>query len=143
MIAVDTNILIYGHRSEFPEHEAARELLASLADGHQLWAVPVFCLAEFLRVVTHPAILKPPSNLSAATHALEALLDSASVRVLTPGDRFPGLLLQTATEGATTGNLVFDAQIVAVCREQGVETICTNDRDFAKFPGIKVQRLTA
>ncbi len=88
MIAVDTNILIYAHRAEFPEHVAARKLLADLAEGPELWALPVFCLGEFLRVVTHPAILKPPSDLPAAKRSLEALLDSPSVRVLSPGDRF-------------------------------------------------------
>ena len=38
--------------------------------------------------------------------------------------------------------MVFDAQIVAVCREHGVDTILTQDRDFRRFPGINVQRLS-
>jgi toxin-antitoxin system PIN domain toxin len=143
LIAVDTNLLIYAHRDEFSEHAAARKLLTDLREGPDLWALPVFCLAEFLRVVTHPKILKPPSGLTQAASALEALLDSPSVRVLTPGERFPALLLQAVAESAATGNLVFDAQVVAVCREQGVDTICTNDRDFARFPRIKVRRLTS
>ena len=140
MIAVDTNILIYAHRAEFPEHAAARKLLAGLAGGSDLWALPVFCLGEFLRVVTHPAILKPPSDLPVAKRSLEALLDSPSVRVLSPGDRFPQLLLQT--DAKATGNLVFDAQIAAVCRENGVETIWSNDRDLLRFPGLKPRSLS-
>ena len=142
MIAVDTNILIYAHRSEFAEHQAARKLLTNLAEGSELWALPVFCLGEFLRVVTHPAILKPPSDLPAARISLEALLESPSLRVLMPGDRFPALLLDTVAGARVTGNLVFDAQIAAVCREHGVETIWSNDRDFARFDGIKARPLT-
>jgi toxin-antitoxin system PIN domain toxin len=142
VVAADTNILVYAHRSEFEEHRAARALLASLAEGSDLWGLPVFCLGEFLRVVTHPAVLKPPSDLSAARRSLEALLSSPSLHVLTPGDRYPELLLQTVAEAGATGNLVFDAQIAAVCREQGVETLYSNDRDFARFKGIKVRRLT-
>ena len=142
MIAVDTNILIYAHRSGFPEHRAARNLINRLAEGSELWGVPVFCLAEFLRVITHPDVLKPPTGLKQATGSLEVLLDSPSLRVLSPGEHFPAFFLRTVTEAKATGNLIFDAQIVAVCREQGIETICTNDRDFARFPGIKVQRLT-
>lgn len=141
MIAVDTNILIYAHRAEFPEHAAARRLLAGMAEGSELWALPVFCLGEFLRVVTHPAILKPPSDMPAARRSLEALLDSPSVRVLSPGDRFPQLLLQTVADAKATGNLVFDAQIVAVCRENGVETIWSNDRDLLRFPTAKARSL--
>jgi predicted nucleic acid-binding protein len=30
------------------------------------------------------------------------------------------------------GNLVYDAQIAAVCREHGVTEILTNDRDFER-----------
>ena len=36
------------------------------------------------------------------------------------------------------GNLVLDAQIVAVCREEGASRILTSDRDFARFPGIEI-----
>jgi len=92
--------------------------------------------------VTHPAILKPPSDLPAARRSLEALLESPSVRVLSPGDRFPQLLLQTVADAKATGNLVFDAQIVAVCRENGVETIWSNDRDLLRFPGLKPRSLS-
>lgn len=142
MIAVDTNILIYAHRAEFPEHASARKLLAGLAEGAELWALPVFCLGEFLRVVTHPAILKPPSDLSAAKRSLEALLDSPSVRILSPGDRFPQMLLHTVADAKATGNLVFDAQIVALCRENGVDTIWSNDRDLLRFRGMKARQVS-
>lgn len=39
------------------------------------------------------------------------------------------------------GNLVFDAQIVAVCREAGISALLTEDRDFARFQGFPVQQL--
>ena len=136
MTAVDTNVLVYAHRREFPQHEAARRLLSQLADGDALWAIPVFCLGEFLRVVTHRAILKPPSSLDEATQALDALLASPSLRVLVPGDRYPALLLQTVRQSHVSGNLVFDAQIAALCLEHGVRALLSNDRDFSLFPDI-------
>jgi predicted nucleic acid-binding protein len=37
------------------------------------------------------------------------------------------------------GNLVPDAHLVALMRQHGVSTIWSHDRDFLKFPGIKVQ----
>ncbi len=33
MIAVDTNVLIYAHRSDAPEHQAARIALSRLAQS--------------------------------------------------------------------------------------------------------------
>jgi len=142
MIALDTNILVYAHRQEFPEHEAARRLLFELAEGPDLWGLPVFCIGEFLRVVTHPRLLTPPSPLAVATGDLELLLESGSVRVLAPGERFASLLLEVVREAKATGNLIFDAQIVALCREHGVETLLTDDRDLLRFPAIRVRPLT-
>ena len=37
------------------------------------------------------------------------------------------------------GDLVFDAQIAAVCLEHGAATILTEDRDFHRFSGITVK----
>ncbi|MDE3153817.1 MAG: PIN domain-containing protein [Acidobacteriota bacterium] len=142
MVAVDTNVLVYAHRREFAEHDRARATLSRLADGDALWALPVFCLGEFLRVVTHHAILRPPSSLDQATQAIDALLASPSLRVLTPGERFPSLLAHTVRESGVTGNLVFDAQIAAVCLEHGVHTVISNDRDLSRFAGISRQALT-
>jgi predicted nucleic acid-binding protein len=33
MIALDTNLLVYAHRSETPFHAAAAKLVAALAEG--------------------------------------------------------------------------------------------------------------
>lgn len=41
------------------------------------------------------------------------------------------------------GGLVTDAVIVALCREYGVDTLLSNDRDFHRFPGIKLEPLDA
>ena len=141
MIAVDTNVLVYAHRGEFSQHERARGLLAELADGDALWAIPVFCLGEFLRVVTHPSILKPPTRTAEAVRAIEALLHSPSLRLLVPGERYQRLLLDLVTTSRVSGNLVFDAQIAASCLEHGVRTLVSNDRDFSRFPEIQLQPL--
>ncbi|MGH3901805.1 MAG: hypothetical protein ACRDTA_26825 [Pseudonocardiaceae bacterium] len=39
------------------------------------------------------------------------------------------------------GGLVAGAVIVALCREHGVDTVLSNDRDFDRFPDIRVTRL--
>lgn len=140
MIAIDTNVLVYAHLEELPQHKEARARLNSLAEGQALWAIPVFCLTEFLRVVTHPRIFQPPYSPDEACNAIQRVLESPSLRVLTPGDRFPGLLCEAITQARASGNLVFDAQIVAVCREAGVSVFLTADGDFARFTNFRVER---
>ena len=46
-----------------------------------------------------------------------------------------------ARQADSRGNLMFDAQIGALCREHGIGTILTNDRDFARFEPLQVRRL--
>lgn len=138
---MDTNILVYAHREEFGRHRAARTALKKLAEGPPAWALPVFVLGEFLRVVTHPRILDPPSSESEAIEAIEALLGSPSARVLSPGPRFWAVLRDLVTEAGARGNLAADAQIAAVCLEHGVGEILTEDRDFRRFQGIATRRL--
>lgn len=103
--------------------------------------MPVFVLAEFVRLVTHPLVLRPPSPVEMAIASLDALVARSNVVLLNPGDRFWEFLRDTVIEGRANGNLAFDAQIAAVCREHGVAEILTEDRDFARFGGIKVRRL--
>lgn len=132
MKAVDTNVLIYAHRGGLPQHAAAKALLIELAEGHERWAIPVFCLVEFLRVVTHPKFI-PMFTIDEAVDAVGRLLVSPSLEILFPGDRFLALLFEAMADAKATGNLVFDAQIVALCREAGVRELMTEDRDFRRF----------
>ncbi|MGH2714259.1 MAG: TA system VapC family ribonuclease toxin [Thermoleophilaceae bacterium] len=140
MIAVDTNILVYAHRSEFPQHEAARTAIQELAEGAAAWALPVFVLGEFLRIATHLRVLEPPSDERVVVAVLDHLLESPTVRVLSPGERYWDLLRETVLSGVR-GNAVHDAAIAAVCLEAGATEVLTEDRDFDRFAGITVRRL--
>jgi hypothetical protein len=136
MIAVDTNVLVYAHRTDTARHERAQRWLRNLAEGTIPWALPVFCIGEFVRIATHRRVFDPPSTILQALEAIDALLDSPSVRLLAPTPlRWP-LLRETIRMGETSGNLAFDAEIAAVCREHGVERILTEDRDFGRFPSL-------
>ncbi len=115
--------------------------LTQLAEGAAAWALPVFVIGEFLRVVTHPRILDPPSRETDAVQAIDGLLESPSLRILSPGARYWDLLREAVTEAGARGNLMLDAEIVAVCREHGAAAILTEDRDFRRFSGISVRRL--
>jgi toxin-antitoxin system PIN domain toxin len=141
VIAVDTNVLVYAHREELPQHRRARAKLVELAEAPARWAIPVFCLGEFLRVVTHPRLFDPPHELDDACEALARVLRSPSLVVLTPAERFWDLLDRAVREARAIGNLVFDAQIVALCRESGVSALLTEDRDFDRFREFRTVRL--
>ena len=141
MIAVDTNVLVHAHRKDSPKHGAAHARVVALAEAPSRWAIPVFCLGEFLRVVTHPRLFHSPHSADEACEALSRLLASPSVTVLRPGADYSALFVAAVREANAVGNLVFDAQIVALCREAGVSQLVTEDRDFDRFKGLNVGRI--
>jgi toxin-antitoxin system PIN domain toxin len=141
VIAVDTNILVYAHREELPQHRSARAEITKLAEGHAPWGIPVFCIGEFIRVVTHPKLFDPPYTGAEACEAMANVLESPSLHVLCPGPGYPSLFMEAVRQANAIGNLVFDAQIVAVCRESGVSRLLTEDRDFARFHGFETRAL--
>ena len=143
MIAVDTNVLVHAHREESPKHTAAHARIVGLAESRSRWGIPVFCLGEFVRVVSHPRLFDPPYSAHEACDALARLLASPSLTVLYPGADYPTLLAEAIREANAIGNLVFDAQIVALCRESGVSRLLTEDRDFDRFTGLATEGLGA
>jgi toxin-antitoxin system PIN domain toxin len=143
VIALDTNILIYADREDSALHAAALRAVRLLAEGDEAWAIPVFCVGEFLRVVSHDRLFDPPTPVVDAIDSVDSLLASPSARLLTPGDRYLRLLRSLIEESAVQGNLVFDAQIAAVCLEHGATILLTEDRDFTRFRRLKPLTLEA
>lgn len=138
MIALDTNLLVYARRAEAPGHTEAQRLLESLAQGPRPWALAWPCIYEFLRVVTHPRVFDPPTDLETAVEDLESLLASPSLVLLGEGPSHLASMRHALFSARATGNLVHDAHIAALLMEHGVRELWTADRDFARFTGLKV-----
>lgn len=51
MIVIDTNILVYAHRSTTPEHESAKRALERAAAAPDGWGITLTNLMEFWSIV--------------------------------------------------------------------------------------------
>ena len=138
MIAVDTNILVFAHRADSEWRPAARAAMASLAEGPSAWAIPWPCLHEFLAIVTHPRIYRPPTPLARAIDQFEAWRESPGLVCLGETEGYWDTLRRTLASGRVAGAVVHDARIAALCLEHRVETLWTHDRDFSRFPSLTV-----
>ena len=138
MIALDTNLLVYADRADLPQHDRSRKVLEDLANGVEPCGLPVFALVEYVRVVTHPRLFGQPTRLDDALANVNALLAVPPFSILLPGERFWELFDRISKEGDARGNLAFDAQIAAVSLEHRVSELWSADRDFARFPGLRV-----
>jgi len=139
VIAVDSNLLVYAHREDSPWHEAAYTRLAGLAEGRQTWAIPWPCLHEFLAIVTHPRIYDPPTPLDRAVEQVDAWLESPSLVLLAESEEHWAQLSSLLRAGRISGPKVHDARVAAICLQHGATELWTIDRDFSRFPGLKVR----
>jgi toxin-antitoxin system PIN domain toxin len=136
LIAVDTNLLVYAHRTDSEWHEQAAARVRELAEARSSWALPWPCIHEFLAIATHPRIWDPPTPTEAALDQVEAWLESPSVVLLAEGPEHWNELLGQIEAGRIAGPRVHDARIAALCLAHGVRELWTADRDFSRFPSL-------
>jgi len=139
VIAVDTNVLVYAHREDAEWHEAAYAAVARLAEGGAPWSIPAPCLHEFLAIATHPKIYRPPTSLTRALDQLDAWLESPSLVILAETDGYWARLRALLVASRAMGGQMHDARIAALCLHHGVAELWSADRDFGRFPGLKVR----
>jgi len=145
MFVVDTNVLVYAADESAPEHARCRALVETWRRRNGAWYLTWGICYEFLRVVTHPRVMRQPWTMDAAVRFLTALQESASLSVLVPTDRHARVLAEVAAEvPGLSGNIVHDTQTAVLMREHGIRRICTRDTDFHRFPFLEpVDPLTA
>jgi toxin-antitoxin system PIN domain toxin len=138
MIAVDTNILVYAHREDSSWHAKAVSVVRELAEGRTAWAIAWPCLHEFLAIVTHPRIYKPPTPLEKAIDQVEAWLESPRLVLLSEAHDYWGVLRRSIESGRVGGPKIHDARVAALCQHHGVRVLWTADRDFSRFKELAV-----
>jgi toxin-antitoxin system PIN domain toxin len=139
VIAVDTNLLVYAHRTDAAFHQPARAALEALALGRAAWAIPWPCVHEFISVVTHPRIFRTPTPVELALSQMQALAGLPQVVMLSEDDEYLDRLAAVAVPARTQGGAIHDARIAALCLHHGVTQLWSADRDFTRFPDLPVR----
>jgi uncharacterized protein len=135
MKLLDVNVFVYAHREDAPQHSAYRFWLQELLVGHEPFAVADLVLSGFLRVVTHPKIFDPPTDLELALRFVEVVRQSADRVLVAPGPKHWSIFARLVRESGCRGNLIPDAFLAAIAIESGCTWI-TTDRDYSRFKGL-------
>ena len=139
MIVVDTNILVYAADVDSPWHAKARGWIEKRRGQPDAWYVTWPILYEFMRVTTHPRVMRKPWTAPDAWTFVAALLMSPGLGVLSATDRHAAVAAQVIGELPwLAGNLIHDAHTAILMREHGLTRICTRDADFHRFPFLEV-----
>ena len=139
MIAIDTNLLIYAHRSGLAEHRAAKRALQKASEDARGWGIPFPCIAEFWSVVTHPESAGGGSAPSKARDFLRALVPEAGAKVWTPSEGCWERVTSLAVNLGVRGPRVFDLQIALTAYDNGATEIWTHDRGFLTVAGMALR----
>jgi uncharacterized protein len=139
VFVVDANVLVYAADVSAPEHSRCRALLERWRAQQGAWYLTWGNCYEFLRVVTHPRVLRQPWTSREAHEFLTVLLQSPGLAMLAPTDRHAAVLAQVVADvPMIAGNLWHDAETAVLMREHGIRRICTRDTDFARFPFVEI-----
>ena len=142
MIVVDANILLYAYDRSSPRHDSARTWLEAAMDGSDELRFGLVTLLAFLRISTNPAVFHRPLRSSQAIAIVTSLLSGRSVGIATPSDRHWRILDELANKGQARGPMLMDAHVAALAMEHGA-SLATTDRNFARFPGLRLIDPTA
>jgi toxin-antitoxin system PIN domain toxin len=139
VLVVDTNVLVYSADADSQFHAACRVWLDRRRPRPDAWYTTWSIIYEFLRVTTHPRVMRRPWSTTAAWEFVTALLASPGLGVLIPTQRHADVASEVLAElPHLAGNLLHDAHTAILMREHGIREICTRDTDFNQFPFLKV-----
>jgi toxin-antitoxin system PIN domain toxin len=133
----DANILLYAYDSDSAHHAICRSWLEDAFNSEEVVVLPWQTLLAFLRISTNSRATKKPLQSAEACKIVSSWLDQANVSVIGAGERFWELLQDQIREARITGPLVTDAALAALTLENGA-TLCSVDRDFRRFRGLKL-----
>jgi len=94
-------------------------------------------ILAFLRISTNPGLSGRPLRMEEASGVVDDWLRQPNVGILTPGERHWEILRGLLKTAQVRGALTSDAHLAALAIEHGA-TLCTCDRDFTRFPGLRV-----
>ena len=139
MFVVDTNVFVYASDADAPAHNRCLQLLEEWRRQRSAWYTTWGVLYEFLRITTHPRVLRSPWNATKSWSFVQAMLASTTLSVLVETDRHADVAGQVLQEVPQLGgNVVHDAHTAILMREHGIRRIYTRDTDFHRFPFLEV-----
>jgi len=135
VIIPDINLLLYAHNPHAPQHPQAVAWWRAVMNGEELVGLPPEVIFGFLRIATHPRLGAAAVSFRAAERVVRPWLERPQVRVLQPPpdhvDRVLKLMIAVKGQGALMSDAVLAAYALGMRA-----TLCSNDTDFARFPGL-------
>lgn len=136
MKAPDLNLLIYAVDRGSPMHAAAKRWWDDLLSGTETVGLAWIVLLGFARIMTNARLMGAPMTVDEACDYIDRWMAHPATTVIDPTPRHVTLVRDLLRKTGTAGNLVSDAHLAALAIEHRAE-LCSADRDFGRFPGLR------
>ncbi len=136
MIVPDVNLLVYAYNTDAPHHAAAKDWWEGLLNAQVPIGLPWAVTLGFVRLMTHRTVLVTPMRPLQALEHVRSWFAQPGVEIMEPGPRHLEIIERQFQALGTAGNLTTDAHLAALAIEYQCE-LCSNDTDFARFPGLR------
>jgi uncharacterized protein len=137
MMLIDANLLLYAYDESCEAFIPARNWLEQRFAVRDLVALSWQSITAFIRISTNPRAYISPFTIKEAVTIVTEWLAHESLVVLTPTSRHWEIFRLLLKEGQASGPLAMDAHMAALAIEHGA-TLCTTDRDFSRFSGLRI-----
>lgn len=137
MKLLDANILLYAYDSDSPQHAACRPWFDAAVNAEESVALPWQTLLAFVRIASNARAVRQPLSGPEACAIVASWLERPNVVVIGAGERFWEIFQAQVRDAKVSGPLVTDAALAALALEHGA-TLCSTDRDFRRFDGLKL-----
>lgn len=137
MILLDANLLLYAYNSSFAQHARAKGWLETTLSTPAPVGLPWITILAFVRISTNPRAFPEPVSPDEAVAIVSEWLKHPTIVIVEPGDRHWEILRELLLTTQARASRVMDAHLAALAIEHGA-TLCTTDRDFALFPGLRM-----
>lgn len=137
MIVPDANLLLYAYNEDAPQHAAAKAWLEDAFSQPGYFGLSWQVITAFVRISTNSKAFPIPFSPSEATGIVDEWLVQPQVRILAPTEGHWRIFSTMLINEQISGPLVMDAHLATLATEHG-GTLATTDRDFRRFPTLKV-----
>jgi toxin-antitoxin system PIN domain toxin len=136
LIVIDANLLLYAYDPGSPFYGDTRRWLGEAFSDEEEIGIPFQAVLAFLRVSTKLHSAGKSSGIAVALATVDGWLALANVKLLTPGPKHWQIFKTLCLAAGVAGDVSTDVHIAALAIENDA-MLCSADRDFARFPGLR------
>jgi toxin-antitoxin system PIN domain toxin len=134
---LDSNVLIYAHCEDMPQHAKVAVWLAQIINKGDAVILTETVVLSFYRIASNQKAMSNPLTVANIAAAVENLLAQANVVLFTPTNAHFQHFEQFCRKHDISSRMVMDAHLCVAALASGA-TVATCDKDFKKFPHIKI-----